>query len=262
MVDRFGDWLWMQLNREALPPIIEARGRYLLHALKDRSGGGQQLPELKGEAAPQPLEVMEHGTRHLVWLGSKLSPGIFLDQRPQRAWLAQHAGGMRLLNTFAHAGAFSIAAARGGAETLSIDLSRSWLAQIPPQLALNGLESKRHDQIYGDVFDWLRRLSRRGERFDLLILDPPSTSVGKRKRRWSAHKDYAELVHLAAPLLNPGGRLWTATNHRKSSVRAFAQRVMRGLPEGTRLERVCPPALDFPSDEPAFVKTLVWQLPN
>ena len=95
-----------------------------------------------------------------------------------------------LLNTFAHAGGFSIAAATAGAQTLSIDLSKHWLGFIPRQLAQLGIDAQHHDCIYGDIFDWLPRLAKRGEKFDLIILDPPSTSVGRKKKRWSARTHY------------------------------------------------------------------------
>jgi 23S rRNA (cytosine1962-C5)-methyltransferase len=227
---------------------------------KDRSRGEQAPPGLwAGEAAPEWLTVWEHGTPYRVQLGGQLSTGLFLDQRPQRAWLARHAGGMRVLNTFAHAGGFSVAAAQAGAATVSVDLSRAWLDRIPPQLEALGLDAARHDRIYGDVFDWLRRLGKRGERFDLVILDPPSTSVGTRKKRWSAARDYPELVRLALPLVAPGGWLWTATNHRQLSAARFAHAVAEGHGGALELWRVCAPAVDFPCVGPAPVKTLVWR---
>lgn len=263
-VDRYGPWLWIQARDAASPTAFPGcQGVYRIDARVDRSGGAQSPPDLvSGVAAPMPLEVHEHGTVYHVELGTRLSTGIFLDQRPQRAWLARQAGGMRVLNTFAHAGGFSIAAARAGAETLSLDLSRAWLERIPPQLEANGVSPAGHDQIYGDVFSWLPRLAKRGEKFDLVILDPPSTSVGKRKKRWQVDQDYPSLVSMAAPLVAPGGRLWTATNHRRTLPRSFARLASRGLPPGVVLERVCPPAVDFPVLGPAPVKTLVWRWPQ
>lgn len=261
VVDVYGEHVWVQQAAGApLGPLPEARGVYLTRARKDRSRGQQMPPELfRGEPAPEFDAVAEHGTRYVVQLGEQLSTGLFLDQRPQRAWLARHAGGMRVLNTFAHAGGFSVAAAAAGAETVSIDLSKSWLERIPLQLAAAGIDPAGHDTIYGDVFDWIRRLAKRGERFDLVILDPPSTSVGTTKRRWSAAKDYPELVRLALPLVAPGGRLWTATNHRKSSPERFAALVAQGHGGALTLERVCPPAVDFPCVGAPPVKTFVWR---
>lgn len=262
VVDRYGDWAWVLADGGVEGPLpADLRGIYRIDTLPDRSRNQQAGPRLvAGEAAPERLLVLESGVHYQVGLGGHLSTGLFLDQRPQRAWLSQHADGMRILNTFAHAGGFSVAAATAGAQTVSVDLSRAWLDRIPPMLEANGVDPALHDRIYGDVFDWVRRLRNRGERYDLVILDPPSTSVGKKKKRWSAARDYPELVRLAAPLVAPGGLLWTATNHRKISPRRFVAMVGSAVPSGARLERVCPPAVDFPTDGPAPVKTHVWRL--
>ena len=202
---------------------------------------------------------------------------------------------------------------------MSVDLSKMWLERVPESLHLNGLgvnydeaslagvEEKRprrdvvkHDTIYGDCFDWLKRLGGRvgsGEgidsgRFEVVILDPPTTSTGKTKKRWTAARDYPELVALAAPLVASGGALWTTTNYRGTSPHAFAALVEKGLQiyeeeEGAggsaegggeggggrqarrpprkalpwALEKSCPPAVDFPCCEssPPHVKTLIWR---
>lgn len=273
-LDRYGDWLWAIHDQGAPigPFPKQVQGIYKLDALIDRSRGKQQSPQLwQGHPAPVDHEVWEAGVRYRVRLGEQLSTGLFLDQRPQRAWLSGRVSddslrqttplqpGMRLLNTFAHAGGFSVAAACAGAETVSIDLSSTWLSYLHESLALNEINTKGHLLYAGDVFDWLKRLLKRGERFDMIILDPPSTSVGKTKRRWSAKKDYPELVQLALPLLAPGGRLFTATNHRQISPQRFVQLIKGALPMHMELERVCAPSLDFPHDGPMGVKNLIWR---
>lgn len=70
----------------------------------------------------------------------------------------------------------------------------------------------KHAGHFYTGFDWLARLAKRGEQFDIVILDPPSTSVGKKKKRWSVKNDAAELVALAAPLVKRDGLLVTTTN--------------------------------------------------
>mmetsp|Transcript_22508 Transcript_22508/g.33501 ORF Transcript_22508/g.33501 Transcript_22508/m.33501 type:complete len:123 (-) Transcript_22508:140-508(-) len=114
-------------------------------------------------------------------------------------------------------------------------------------------------------FDWLARLAKRGEKFDLVILDPPSTSVGKKKKRWSAKNDMDELVALAAPLVKSGGLLWTTTNSASIPPEKFAKKCKKGLDDvglsGVRLERVVPMPADFPSVGPQPVTNLVWRLP-
>jgi 23S rRNA (cytosine1962-C5)-methyltransferase len=121
-------------------------------------------------------------------------------------------------------------------------------------------DPQRHDTIHGDVFDWLRRLSKRPDRFDFVILDPPSTSVGARGRRWSAAQDYAALVTAALPLVAPGGRLLTVTNHRGVTPARFYDLVSAGLPPDAVLERVGAMPIDFPEVGPPPTKSWIWRL--
>ena len=86
--------------------------------------------------------------------------------------------------------------------------------------------------------------------------------IGTRKKRWSARKDYPELVRIASELVAPGGQLWTATNHRGIAPTQFARLVERGLPDGVFLERVCPLAEDFPCIGEPHMKMLVWRWPT
>lgn len=110
-------------------------------------------------------------------------------------------------------------------------------------------------------FDWLRRLGKRGEKFDIVIIDPPSTSVGgKKKKRWSAKNDYDELVSIAAPLVKEGGLLWTTTNSNQIHPIRFARMCKKGLVSAglpnAKLERVVAMPHDFPSIGPQSVKNL------
>ena len=246
------------------------------------SSDSDYLPKLLwGKSAPDPLPVIENGIKYNVKLGVSFSTGLFLDQRPQRAWLSSHCTPRtKVLNCFAHCGGFSVAAAYAGAETVSLDLDRKWLDRIPAQMEANGVvmeeevedddgtgkSRRRHDTIYGDCFDWLGRLSRRGETYDVVILDPPSTSVGgKKKRRWSVRADMGELVTLASPLVKSGGLLFTTTNSASITAEKFAASVRGGLIQAGRgeakLERICPMPNDFPSVGCQPVKNLVWRMP-
>ena len=113
-------------------------------------------------------------------------------------------------------------------------------------------------------FDWLEKLNKRQEKFDIVILDPPSSSVGKKKKRWSVKNDMAELVALAAPLVKKGGLLWTTTNSAALPTVKFAKLCKRGLDDAgltsAKLERIQPMQVDFPSVGPQPVKNLVWRI--
>jgi len=219
-------------------------------------------------AAPEFIPVMENGVKYLVSLGDSFSTGIFLDQRHQGAYLTEICNkDTRVLNCFAHTGAFSVAAAVSGAKTVSLDLDKKWLDRVRPLMELNDILEweGRHDVIYGDCFDWLVRLAKRNEQFDVVILDPPSTSVGKKKKRWSVKSDMAELVTLAAPLVKSDGLLFTTTNSASLRTEKFVNMCQKGLMDAgitnAKLERVSPMPSDFSSIGPQPVRNLVWRLP-
>ncbi|KAK7247841.1 bis(5'-adenosyl)-triphosphatase [Aureococcus anophagefferens] len=175
--------------------------------------------------------------------------------------------------------ATNVAAALGGASrTLSVDCDRKWLAYEAKSLAYNGVANPtvdvggrpfpKHDAIYGDCFAWLRRLANRGETFDVVMLDPPSTSTVNGKR-WSAQRDYGALAALCAPLVNPdGGLLCCTTNARKLRPRKFARVCSAALDDFAAdrglsivLDRVVPPAVDYPvlAGQSPEVKNLVFR---
>jgi 23S rRNA G2069 N7-methylase RlmK/C1962 C5-methylase RlmI len=99
----------------------------------------------------------------------------------------------------------------------------------------------------------------------MVILDPPSTSVGKKKKRWSVKSDMAELVTLAAPLVKSGGLLFTTTNSASLRSEKFVNMCKKGLMDAgipnARLERVSPMPSDFTSIGSQPVKNLVWRIP-
>lgn len=273
-VDRYGDWLFVQHDekerRGPLPSIHDGytTGVYLLPSLDHGAMGSKTKIRpilLEGQEAPDVFPILENGITYHVSLKQDLSTGIFLDQRAHRAWLSRYCNDKtHILNCFAHSGAFTISAATSGASTVSLDLNKKWLDRIEPQLEANGIEfDERHDCIYGDVFEWLPKLSKRGEKFDLVILDPPSSSVGKKKKRWSVNRDMAELVQLAAPLVKKGGLLWTSTNNASLSTLKFMNLCQSGLERSGiqgKLERIQPMSVDFPSIGSQPVKNLVWRI--
>ncbi len=274
-VDRYSDWLFVQHDekepRGPLPSIHDGKtaGVYMLPANPDRGamGSNDKIRPilLEGRPAPEIVPVLENGVTYHVNLDKDLSTGIFLDQRSNRAWLTRNCNeNTHVLNCFAHCGAFSIAAATAGASTVSLDLNKKWLDRVEPQLKANSIEfDERHDCIFGDCFEWLDKLSKRGEKFDIVILDPPSSSVGKKKKRWSVNRDMAELVELAAPLVKKGGLLWTTTNSASLPAIKFSGLCQRGFEQAgieSKLERIQPMSADFPSVGPQPVKNLVWRI--
>jgi 23S rRNA (cytosine1962-C5)-methyltransferase len=205
--------------------------RALYEQRRPGGGGGGPARLLAGEARPR-FEVGELGCRYLIDLeASATSSGLFLDQRETRRRLrSSDLAGRTVLNTFAHTGSFSVAAATAGASTLSLDLSKRYLAWAEDNLRANGLDPGDHDMVFGDAIEWMDRFARKGRTFDLVLVDPPSSSTARRGgRRWVADRDLHGLVERAAALCAPGGTLFVSTNLRSMRWDRFDAHLQRGL---------------------------------
>jgi 23S rRNA (cytosine1962-C5)-methyltransferase len=167
-----------------------------------------------------------------------------------------------VLNCFAYTCGFSVCAALGGARTTSLDLSKKYLEWGRRNFTLNGLDPARHDFIFGDAFDWLRRLAKKGRAFDAVLLDPPTFSQSKESGVFRAEKDYGRLATAALPVLKPGGVLFASTNAAEWPPEEFLAHVTQAIRKaGRRIvqQHYVPQPPDFPISraEPAYLKT-VW----
>ncbi|HXX66881.1 MAG TPA: class I SAM-dependent methyltransferase [Polyangiaceae bacterium] len=270
-VDVYGSWIVAQLYGEDGPWADPARRQRVLDRLdalgfdgvylKIRpkqanlvDGRRQELAPpfpVRGVAAPDEITILEEGMPLHVRLGDGLSTGLFLDQRDNRRRVRALATGKTVANLFSYTCAFTLAAALGGAaSTVSVDASVSALERGRENLARAGvLEDGRHTLVVSDVFTWLSRAAHRRERFDLVILDPPSYST-TRRGRFVAAEDYGALATSALAVLAPEGRLLACTNHRGISRTRF-RRILRDALGGsgrkaTQMKDLAEPA-DFPA---------------
>ncbi len=223
VVDRYGDWLVVQF----LTLGVEVRRELLLRLLaeqfapagiverSDVSVRRQEGLPLRGgvvwgEAPPAGLVVEEHGLRFAVDLLGGQKTGFYVDQRENRRIVATYARGRRVLNAFSFTGAFGVyALAAGAAHVTNVDSSFEALTGAEAILRLNGFDPDRQaDAICGDVFQVLRDLRNRGERYDLVILDPPKFARSKAELDGAA-RGYKDINLLGLQLLNPDGILAT-----------------------------------------------------
>lgn len=280
-LDRLGPWLLSQSatdpgkEQQRMLASMPASGAYHKHLSRKvgRLKAEEACPvHLSGEIAPDRFVVRENGLRFELGFGEGYSVGLFLDQRDNRRRLLvnhvaagfplfpQGAAGRRVLNSFAYTCGFSVCAAASGASVTSLDLSRRFLDWGRRNFELNGLDPRAHDFIYGDAFDWLRRLQRKSRMFDAILLDPPTFSRTKDGSTFSATRDFGRLVHCALPLLAPGGVLFTSTNAAQLRPAAFLDAVHAAVKgAGRRIERehYAPQPPDFPITraEPGYLKT-------
>ena len=166
-----------------------------------------------GEPAPEPLVIQENGINYAVYLNDGAMVGIFLDQREVRKKIREkYSEGKTVLNTFSYTGAFSVEAAMGGAmETTSVDLANRSREKTKEQFLMNQLELENHKIIVEDVFQFFKYALRKQLSYDLVILDPPSFARSK-KTRFSAEKDYTNLLKEAIAITKENGVIVASTN--------------------------------------------------
>lgn len=174
------------------------------------------LPEsqwIYGEQAEEPLFIKENGVTFPTYLNEGWMTGIFLDQHEVRGRLVDgEACGYSVLNAFSYTGAFSVAAAMGGAyHTVSVDLAKRSLEKTKEVFLANQLDVSQHEIRVMDIFDYIHWAKKKGITFDMIILDPPSFARNG-KKTFSVAKDYGRLVDDVLPLLNDGGLLIASTN--------------------------------------------------
>ena len=261
-----------------------------------RTTTAETSPQLvSGDVAPERFVIRENGVKFEMSFNEGYSVGLFLDQRDnRRRFLTCHvatdfslfnsgdrsAGDQPLtpslspsdgergfplfqseiLNTFAYTCGFSVCAALAGAHTTSLDLSKKYLEWGKRNFALNGLDPAQHDFIYGDTFDWMRRLAKKGRAFDAIILDPPTFSQSNESGVFRAEKDYGKLVTAALPLLKSGGDLLASTNAADLLPERFLDQINEAVRAASRKilqQHYVPQPPDFPvsRDEPAYLKT-------
>lgn len=168
------------------------------------------------QARADTFEVHEGGLRFLVDLEAHLDTGLFLDHRPLRRRVREEAAGGSVLNLFCYTGSFTVHAAAGGAvNTVSVDLSRRYLDWAGRNLVLNGFPPEAHALVQADVTEWLAQAARRGEKYDLIVLDPPAYSSSKKmERAFDVQRDHPALLADTLALLRSRGVLYFSTNLR------------------------------------------------
>lgn len=205
---------WREACYQCIESVLEIPRQHIHFKQRRRQQGTQQYEKtgLEGED----FIVEEQGLRFWVNLDAYLDTGLFLDHRNTRAMVRERAAGKRFLNLFAYTGSFSVYAAAGGAlRSTTVDLSNTYQDWTRRNFALNGLDSRRHECIRSDTFQYLEYALQRGERFDLIVMDPPSFSNSKKMHRiLDIQRDHAQLINNCLHLLTADGELFFSTNKR------------------------------------------------
>ena len=212
---------------EAIIGFAQLRGAVV--KLRARGGADQVEQDVVGDAPAAQLIVTEHGVPFEVHPLGGLNHGLFTDMREHRRGLARLVAGARVLNLFSYTGALSVACARAGAATVtSVDTSAGVQAWAAGNFARSGLSDPRRWRFEtGDAVRFLARAARDKERYDVVLIDPPTFSTA-RGTPWALDRDYPELVAKAAAVIPPDGLLWLAANtHELGSLARLAHKGLR-----------------------------------
>lgn len=206
----------------ALQNVADCRGIYQKKRFDTK---GQYIEEddfVAGERGEFPLIVKENGINFAVYLNDGAMTGIFLDQRDVRnAIKERYAQGKTVLNTFSYTGAFSVAAALGGAmKTTSVDLAKRSNSKTIEQFSVNGIDYESQDILVMDVFNYFKYAKRKEMKFDLVVLDPPSFARSK-KYTFSTSKDYTNLMREAIAITEEDGIIVASTNSASFGMKKF-----------------------------------------
>ncbi len=236
-IDRLGDSCVVSLKEhlgQHIPAIregLEACHRFervilRTHPRHNYNPKPLRIEALVGDLPGTALQVRDKGMRFLVDLTADTNPGLFLDARPVRGWLLEHSAGRRVLNLFAFTGSLGVAAAVGGARSVThVDWNRDSLEIARANHSLNDVAVEDRDLMKGDIYYHLPRAAKAHKSFDGIILDPPP-QLPRSKRGRAQGQDYPKLTRLATPLLAQGGWLLCFFHRYECSREAYEAQVL------------------------------------
>jgi 23S rRNA (cytosine1962-C5)-methyltransferase len=233
--------------------ISRVFGRFLPKKNEER-----EKPQLLFGDGKENLQTMatEKFLNYKIDFAAGYSVGLFIDQRENRRFAKKQAP-KRLLNCFAYTCSFSVAAAAAGAQTVSIDLSKKSLERGRENFGLNSLPTSDHRFIADDVLTVLPRLARRGEKFDMIILDPPTFSRSHRGKAFHVENDFEELLSQALELTGRDGWILLSTNCstlREKGLEVLARYCLKLVRRAGKFHHA-PPLPDFPPNTGA---STIW----
>ncbi|MBF0571741.1 MAG: class I SAM-dependent rRNA methyltransferase [Candidatus Omnitrophica bacterium] len=181
--------------------------------------------------------VTEHGNKFEVDLNDGLNCGLFLDMRQNRRLVAQACRGKKVLNCFAYTCSFGVyARAHGAGEVINTDISRKSLERGEKNYKLNALTVGEGEFVKADSISFLQRAFKKGNDFDMIILDPPSFARYGTKV-FQVKRDLPQIIASAVTVLKPGGRLLVTTNYSEITHADLESFLAHGL-KGRRVEHI------------------------
>ena len=207
---------WLQLMKATAAKTLGVPVQQVFLKKRQKRRQGDQYEKIGDQKKMR--TVTEGELKFLVNLSDYVDTGLFLDHRMTRSMVRDQAQGKSFLNLFAYTGSFTVYAADGGAtDTTTVDLSKNYLSWASENLKLNGLEGPQHRFVPSDSIEFLQKaVNDPKQRFDLVVVDPPTFSNSKRTEDdWDVQDQHVEMLDLVSQVLTPGGVVYFSTNFRK-----------------------------------------------
>lgn len=224
-IDRFKEQIVNDLKELMAEDGIQIRGVYERSDAKVREQEGmERFKGFIGEPFDTKVEIVENGVRYYVDVKDGQKTGFFLDQKYNRQAIGRLCKGAKVLDCFTHTGSFALnAGINGAAHVTGVDASELGVAQARENAELNGL-SDTVEFVCADVFDLLPALEKKGEKFDVVILDPPAFTKSRSSIK-KAVKGYREINLRAMKLVKDGGYLATCSCSHFMDYELFTQTI-------------------------------------
>ncbi len=283
VIDKFSDVLvveslalgidkWKLVIVDALKKVLAEDG-IAIRGVYERSDAKVRLQEgmerykgFIGESFDTKVEIVENGVRYMVDVEDGQKTGFFLDQKNNRAAIHRFCKGKKVLDCFTHTGSFALNAGIAGAkEVLGVDASQLAVDQATENAALNNLQERVRFQC-ADVFELLPELEAKGEKFDVVILDPPAFTKSRNSIK-NAVKGYREINVRGLKLVRDGGFLVTCSCSHFMDPDLFAKTI-REAANGAhkRLRQVefrtqtCDHPILWAADQSYYLKFYIFQV--
>lgn len=266
-IDRFKLEIVELLKEELLKDGIRIRGVYERSDAKVRLNEGmERVKGFLSEEFDTNVEIVENGVKYLVDVRDGQKTGFFLDQKYNRLAIQKLCKDARVLDCFTHTGSFALNAAIAGAkEVTGVDASELAVEQAAKNAALNGVQD-RAKFICRDIFELLPELEKQGEKYDVVILDPPAFTKSRNSVK-NAIKGYREINLRAMKLVKDGGFLATCSCSHFMTYELFTETIgqaARNVHKRLRQVEFRTQAPDHPilwaADESYYLKFYIFQV--
>ena len=266
-IDRLKDTILRALVKVLAEDGITVRGIYERSDAKVRlKEGMERVKGFLSTPFDTKVEILENGVRYLVDVEEGQKTGYFLDQKYNRRAIQPLCRGKRVLDCFTHTGAFALNAAVAGArEVIGVDASETGVRQAEENARLNGVED-RVKFLCRDVFDLLPEMDRAGEKFDVVILDPPAFTKSRDSVK-KAVRGYREINLRGIRLVENGGYLATCSCSHFMTPELFTHTIAQAARDARRRLRQVEyrtQSADHPilwgADESYYLKFYIFQV--